>query len=166
MADRSAVEVQVLGDISVTVGGRRAPLPASKKTRALLGYLVVTGKAHLRTHLCDLLWQGPDDPRAALRWSLTKLRGVLGAASLKSDRERVCFEAESAVCDATLVHAVLAGGIGGVPTDRLRDVAARFRGELLEGLDLPDCYRYHEWCASQREAARQVRVDVLAELIG
>jgi DNA-binding SARP family transcriptional activator len=166
MADRSAVEVQVLGDISVTVGGRRAPLPASKKTRALLGYLALTGKPQLRTHLCDLLWQGPDDPRAALRWSLTKLRGVLGAASLKSDRERVCFEAESAVCDATLVHAVLAGGIGGVPTDRLRDVAARFRGELLEGLDLPDCYRYHEWCASQREAARQVRVDVLAELIG
>jgi DNA-binding SARP family transcriptional activator len=166
MPDRSAVEVHVLGDISVTVGGRKAALPASKKTRALLGYLALTGKPQLRTHLCDLLWQGPDDPRGALRWSLTKLRGVLGTGSLQADRERVCFEAGSAGCDATHVHTVLAGGIGGVPTDRLRDVAARFRGELLEGLDLPDCYRYHEWCASQREAARSVRIEVLAELVG
>ena len=42
------------------------PLPASKKTRALLGYVVATGRPHLREKLCELLWPGPDDPRAAL----------------------------------------------------------------------------------------------------
>ena len=40
----------------------------------------------------------------------------------QADRERVCLEAGSAGCDATHVHAVLAGGMGGVPTDRLRVV--------------------------------------------
>jgi DNA-binding SARP family transcriptional activator len=166
MAGRRAVEVHVLGDLSVTVGGRKVALPASKKTRALLGYLVVTGKAHLRTHLCDLLWQGPDDPRGALRWSLTKLRGVLGVGSLQADRERVCVDAGHAVCDASEVHGLLAGGVGDEPTDRLKEVAGWFRGELLEGLDLPDCYRYHEWCISQREAARLAHVEVLTELVG
>src|SRR5262249_24606763 len=48
--------------------------------------------------------------------------------------------------------------------DRLRACAARFRGELLEGLDLPECYAYHEWCMNQREAARALRISILQAL--
>jgi DNA-binding SARP family transcriptional activator len=43
----------------------------------LLGYLVASRAPQSRQGLCDLLWDGPDDPRAALRWSLTKLRPLV-----------------------------------------------------------------------------------------
>src|SRR5580698_8246834 len=98
MGDRvRALEIRLLGELRVVRGGQPLGLPASKKTRALLGYLVASGRPHLRQKLCELLWPGPDDPRAALRWSLTKIRALLdepSAARLIADRERVAFEAE------------------------------------------------------------------------
>ena len=66
-----------------------------------------------RQRLCDLLWDGPDDPRAALRWSLTKLRPLVdddGAVRLVADRERVGFEAAGATVD--LREASAAPGTG------------------------------------------------------
>jgi DNA-binding SARP family transcriptional activator len=30
-----------------------------------------------RGHLCELLWDGPNDPRGELRWCLSKIRGVI-----------------------------------------------------------------------------------------
>jgi DNA-binding SARP family transcriptional activator len=165
MMEQDLLEVRVLGDLEVRVRGRRAILPASKKTRALLAYLAITGTPQLREHLCDLLWQGPDDPRGALRWSLTKLRGVLGEKFIQADRERAQFASENARCDATEVRRALAPGVRKVSTEALRDAAARFRGELLEALDLPDCFRWHEWCSGQREAMRAQRVELLAVLV-
>jgi DNA-binding SARP family transcriptional activator len=159
------VEVRVLGDLEVLVRGRRVELPASKKTRALLAYLVLTGAPQLREHLCDLLWQGPDDPRGALRWSLTKLRGALEEKYVVADRQRAAFVAEAATCDALRARADLSPGVDATSTDVLERVAASFRGELLEGLDLADCIRWHEWCISQRESLRTLRVSVLAALV-
>jgi DNA-binding SARP family transcriptional activator len=161
------VEIKLLGELELSVGGRVQPLPASKKTRALLAYLVATARPHLRERLCVLLWDGPDDPRAALRWSLTKIRPLLdaGAERLAADRERVSFEpGADVVIDATAVRRALEGGVEAASTEILRDVAARFRGEFLEGLDLPSCYRFHEWCVGEREALRSLRVSVLAQL--
>ena len=82
---RPALEIRVLGELEVLREGKPLQLPASKKTRALLGHLVVLGvvgaAAQPRQRLCELLWDGPDDPRAALRWSLTKLRPVVDDAT-------------------------------------------------------------------------------------
>src|SRR5438270_878183 len=93
------LSVRLLGELAVVADGAPRVLPASKKTRALLGYLVATRVPHTRQRLCDLLWDGPDDPRAALRWSLTKLRPVVDAAGivrLNADRERVGFDMNGA----------------------------------------------------------------------
>jgi len=57
------IRIRLLGNLQVLRGGREELLPASKRTRALLGYLVALGKPRTRQHLCDLLWEGPDDPR-------------------------------------------------------------------------------------------------------
>ncbi|MGO9839005.1 MAG: ATP-binding protein [Polyangiaceae bacterium] len=162
------LEIRLLGELEVVEGGRKLALPASKKTRALLGYLVATGSPHLRERLCDLLWQGPDDPRAALRWSLTKIRVLLDSVGVKrvvADREHVAFEPKHVQCDWLAARAAVQGGAKGASIEALRDVAASFRGELLEGLDLADAYLWHEWCVSEREAARSLRTQVLTALI-
>src|SRR5438270_861711 len=57
--------------------GRPLPLPPSKKTRALLAYLCLQPRRFQRGHLCELLWDIPDDPRGSLRWSLSKIRGLV-----------------------------------------------------------------------------------------
>jgi DNA-binding SARP family transcriptional activator len=152
-------EILLLGELSL---GRGEALPASKKTRALLGYLAITKTPHTREELCDLLWQGPDDPRAALRWSLTKLRSVLGPRAIEADRDRVALG--EATTDLDAVHRALAGGVESASVESLHAARRLFRGELLEGLSLPDCYRFHQWSTAEREKARALRIGVLAAL--
>ncbi len=160
-------EIRILGELEIARRGKVTPLPASRKTRALLGYLVMAGShPQPRQRLCELFWDGPDDPRAALRWSLTKIRPLLDddhATRLMADREHVSFVAHGATLDLDAVRGCI-GSVADAPLATLRAAAGRFRGELLEGLDLPDCYRYHEWCVAEREAARRLRGSILAAL--
>jgi DNA-binding SARP family transcriptional activator len=161
--------IRLLGELAVLRDGRPLALPASKKTRALLGYLVACGGPQPRQRLCELLWEGPVDPRAALRWSLTKLRPLVddgAAVRLAGDRERIAFAPEGADVDVHAIGETLAGGAGAAPTDGLRAAAARFQGEFLEGLELADCYRYREWLLAGRESWRAAQRQVLAALVG
>jgi DNA-binding SARP family transcriptional activator len=159
------LEVRVLGELEVLRDGKRVALPASKRTRALLGYLVATRQSVLRERLCDLLWDGPDDPRAALRWSLAKLRPIVDdkATRLVADRERVSFDAQGARVDLSALKET--GELAAATVAALEKQLGAFRGELLDGLDLPDCHRYQAWLSAEREAARTLRVAMLAELV-
>lgn len=158
------VELRLLGELQVLHEGKLVPLPASKKTRALLGYLVITGREQLRGTLCSLLWEGPDDPRAALRWSLTKLRPLVdrGATRLVADRERVAFRREGAKVDLDDLRGI---ALQSAALDDLVAMAERVRGELLEGLDLLDCHRYQQWCMAERDGARTLHRKLLAEIV-
>jgi DNA-binding SARP family transcriptional activator len=162
------LEIRLLGALELVRDGRPVALPASKRSRALLGYLVATDRSHPRAHLCDLLWDGPDDPRAALRWSLTKLRPLVAEADLPrlvSTGDRVAFEAQGVAVDLATVRREVAAGVATLPLEELVRAAELFRGEFLEGLDLPGCYRYHEWWVAEREAARALRLAVLDALV-
>ncbi|MCZ7677687.1 MAG: hypothetical protein M5U28_02475 [Sandaracinaceae bacterium] len=58
------MQIRVVGELTAPPRGRALALPPSKKTRALLAYLVLTGREHRRERLCDLFWDVADDPRA------------------------------------------------------------------------------------------------------
>jgi DNA-binding SARP family transcriptional activator len=166
--DGAALEIRLLGELEVVHDGAPALLPPSKKTRALLAYLCATGRPHLRETLCQLLWDGPDDPRAALRWSLTKMRPLLDAPALPrlaADRERVAFHPHGAAVDATEVQALLALGVERAPLPALHAAAGRFRGPFLEGLELASCHRFAAWCVAQREEMRAAHVAILRALV-
>src|SRR5437773_4398018 len=152
-ANPQGLEIRLLGELEVRRDGNRLDLPHSKKTRALIGYLVATRRPHTRDHLCELFWEGPDDPRGALRWSLTKIRSLLGdseSTRLIADRERIAFDAAGAVVDLNSVHRDAGADPAAASTEALSRAAADFRGEFLEGTDLPGCYRYHEWWVAER----------------
>lgn len=163
------LEIRVLGELEVLSAGRVLALPTSRKTRALLGYLAAKGQAERRTRLCDLLWDGPDDPRAALRWSLSRLRPLLnvpGTERLRADREHVALSLQGSVLDlAALRRELGAGSPARASTEALRRAADLFRGDFLEGLELPDCPRYHEWCQAERNELRRLRLAILAALV-
>lgn len=160
--------IRLLGELELTRGGARVTLPASRRTRALLGYLVLSGAPVSRPALCDMLWEGPDDPRAALRWSLSKLRPLLDDASherIVASRTHVAFEAAGAVVDITRLQALLAGGAERTPVAALQEAAQLLRGDFLGGLELPGCYRFYNWCIGQRERFGRIRGTVLRALV-
>ena len=95
------LELRFLGEMEVLRAGKRLALPPSKKTRGLLAYLALSGRPHRRERLCSLLWDVADDPRGALRWSLSRLRAIVDEPDLPrilAPRDSVAFAAQGA-CD-------------------------------------------------------------------
>jgi TolB-like protein/DNA-binding SARP family transcriptional activator len=157
------LEIRLLGELQLFRDGRRMELPASRKTRALLAYLIATGTPQRRDRLCDLLWEGPDDPRGELRWSLSKIRPLVDdgeVARLVTERDRVAFVPQGAEIDLFNLQAVLRD-IDQASLDTLISAAGMFRGNFLEGIDLPACYRFQEWCLAERERLSALRIAAL-----
>jgi DNA-binding SARP family transcriptional activator/tetratricopeptide (TPR) repeat protein len=143
-------------------------LPPSKKTRALLAYLAVTGRSHRRDRLCALFWDIPDDPRGALRWSLSKLRGLVDEGDTRrivADRETVALDGRDMEIDVVALRRLVREGVDGLGIEQLEETAAGFRGEFLEGLELPDLHDFQAWCAAEREETRTHQVTVLQALV-
>ena len=160
--------LRFLGEPQVLRGRNAVPLPQSKKTRVLLAYLAVTGRAHRRERLCELLWDVPDDPRAALRWSLSKLRRIVDEPQqprIVADRETVAFEPHGAEVDVLAVRARLAGGADALATEDLEDLAGELAGTFLEGVELSDLFELAVWCGAEREEMRIARLQVLRALL-
>jgi len=164
----AALQVQVLGPLSVRRDGEPVRLPQSKKTRGLLAYLAITGRPHRRDRLCSLLWDVADDPRGALRWSLSKIRPVVDSDAkrcLVADRQDVELELDEASLDWRWVRKELDAGVDAISTERLEELESVFEGELLEGLDLLDFDEFTAWCAAEREHARTLHTKVLRALV-
>jgi len=161
------LDIQLLGQFTVARGGKPLPLPPSKKTRALLAYLAMVGRPQRREQLCSMFWNLPDDPRGALRWSLTKIRALVddeGVRRLHADREVVRFEPRDARIDALALEAG-AEKAASLPLDVLLRLAPAANGDFLAGLELPDCDAYQAWCAAQREDMRKAGRKVLGALV-
>jgi DNA-binding SARP family transcriptional activator/pimeloyl-ACP methyl ester carboxylesterase len=160
------LDIRLLGQFAVARDGKPVPLPPSKKTRALLAYLAMSGRPQRREQLCSMFWDLPDDPRGALRWSLTKIRSLIDGAEerrLYADREVVRFEPLGAHIDALMLKTA-AEKAEVLPLDDLLRVVPVADGEFLAGLELPDCDGYQAWCAAQREDMRKAAAKVLGTL--
>ena len=161
------VRISLLGELRVTLGDREVELPASRKARALLSFLVATGRPHRRERLCELLWDVPDDPKAALRWALTKLRKIVdtpGRSRIVADRERVHFDLEGTQVDIRDIHAALRPDAEPVESMRLEAMAQELSLVLLDGLDGAGDDRFDAWLVAEREDAEAARAEVLKRL--
>lgn len=162
------LSVRVLGELELWRGTQRLELPQSKKTRALLAYLLVSARPQRRERLCGMLWDVTDDPRAALRWSLSKLRALVdepGVTRLVTDGGSVGFQLAGARVDLFTVRQHLASNSPPQTTEQLEQLATEFRGEFLDGLELPDFQEFQVWCAAMRGEARSLHAQVLQTLI-
>ena len=164
----NALTLNVLGDLEVIRDGRVLPLPPSKKTRALLAYLAVNGRPLCREHLCDLLWEIPDDPRGSLRWSLSKLRRVVDEPErprIVADRLGATLDTENLDIDLVALHGIQGEGLEQEDIARLERIAARYRGPFLQGLELPNFHDFHGWCLGERERALRAQITLLSTLV-
>ncbi len=163
------LSIRLLGPLEVLEGAERLSLPPSRKARALLAYLAATRRPHARSALCDLFWQDVNDPRAGLRWALSKLRGVVdreGRTPIVSARDRIRFDADQAEVDLHRVQALVGDDPSTASIAALETAVDAFNGEFVEGLDLSGCHQYEAWCMGTRERLRKLHVslhDVLTE---
>ncbi|CAN5303580.1 hypothetical protein BH10PSE17_BH10PSE17_15890 [soil metagenome] len=158
------MNINVLGTLEVSQASHAVALPASRKTRALLAYLVLSDRPQRREHLCDLLWdEGPDDPRAALRWSLSKLRTVIDTDSprLMADRDAISIEHDDLSVDLRVAAAL---GDGAAHGDVQQSLVA-LRQPLLAGLDFPSHAMFQSWLGAERASAERMRRALLQQWV-
>ena len=157
------LRAELLGELRLFRDGQAVELPASRKTRALLGFLLSSDTRRTRSELCDLLWEEAEDPRAALRWSLSKLRHALGPDALQADRNSVGLQYGLWDIDSlTVTNAAIR--LSDISSDELISLETRFRGEFLNGLEMPACYQFYEWCQAERAHLGNLRELILTTL--
>ena len=143
-----ALQINLLGSLEVLRNGRRYPLPASRKTRGLLAYLVLVGRPSRREDLCDLLWEDVADPRAELRWCVSRLRAVLGSW-LVASRDMVAITPDGLTVDVAVFRQRAAA-----PSSRheAEQALKLWRGQPLANAEVSGPYRFRTWWLAEREA--------------
>ena len=159
-----AIHVKTLGELTIVRGGQTAKLPASRRTRALLGYLLLTRGPHRRERLCELFWSRPADPRGALRWALSKIRPLLDDDEIRllADRERVSIAPVGLQIDRDAIADELDRSDLAIP--RLDEICPALEQVLLDGCDLPDQPAFQEWLNAERLDSERVRLGALRRL--
>ena len=139
---KAMLEIQLIGELEVRLAGAKAELPAGRRVRALLGWLVVHPGRHPRSRLAGQFW--PDvleaSARASLRSAIWALRSALGpdfGSCLATDRDTVTLAADDLWVDLREVRRLIAQGQFAAALDLCR-------GDLLQELD-------DDWVVEARE---------------
>ena len=159
--------VRMLGPLSISRDGVAISLPASRKVRALLGYLSLAPHPVTRSHLCELLWDVPNDPRGELRWCLSKVRSVLanpGAPPLQTFGDTVKLDLADSFVDVVEVARAAQEGINRLAPERLQALSLLFGGDFLEGLEIDRSPHFQGWLMAQRRRFRSSHTVVLEQL--
>lgn len=160
------LNISLLGELTVATTGVEVPLPPSRKTRALLGYLALSGRPHRRERLCEIFWELPDDPRGSLRWALSKIRQAVDDENqdrLVADRERVTLSRVDLSIDYVDLREALQSR-DEIPLERLHRYATLLAQPLLDGLEMPQLDAYQAWLTIEREEAHQLQLQVLRQI--
>ena len=147
------LEIRVIGELEVRLAGTKAQLPASRRVRALLGWLAVHPGRHPRSRLAGQFWPDVLDTsaRASLRSAIWALRSSLGpdfGSYLVTDRDTVTLAADGLSVDLWEVRRLIAHG-------QPRAALDLCRGELLQELD-------DDWVVEARE---ELDRDIAAALL-
>jgi class 3 adenylate cyclase len=150
------LRLRVLGDLTIEVDGEVVEPPASRRARALLGWLALDPKMHSRSSLAARFWPDvlDESARTSLRSALSALRRALGP---DSERYLIATRDEVGLASDSLVWTDVGEFDRCVEEERLQDALALSRGELLSGLD-------DDWVYERRDEHRDRVAGVLARL--
>lgn len=163
-----ALEIRLLGPLTVSRDGVALPLPTSRKVRALLAYLALAPHPTIRSHLCALLWDAPNDPRGELRWCLSKIRGLIDDADrrrVQARDESVALDLSDCMVDATEVGRAGKEDLASIGLDRLKALEALYVGDFLDTLEVDRSPAFESWLVAQRRRFREIRDSLLERLV-
>ena len=159
----SGIHLHLLGPVEVERDGEPIQGFESQKALALLCYLALHSHPLPRSHLAALFWGDRPEARSRgnLRRALSNLTSLLPGC-LEINRYTARFRhVPEHVLDVTRFDALV---VQGDPAS-LAAAAALYRGELLAGLDLPDCPEFETWLVIEREHWHQRASQVLDRLV-
>jgi DNA-binding SARP family transcriptional activator/Tfp pilus assembly protein PilF len=162
-----SLRFRLLGKLELSRGGEVLTLPASRKVRALLGYLVLAGRPVTRSQICELLWDVPNDPRGELRWCLSKIRSLVddkGRKRVVADGNSIRLDLADCAVDTRDVTHAPEHGIRKLGADQQKSLAALFDGELLEGLEIARSPMFDAWVTAERRRFRGIQAVLLENL--
>ena len=157
----------MLGALTIRRNGATLVLPASRKVRALFAYLALAPHALARSHLCELLWDVPNDPRGELRWCLSKIRTFVdepGRRRVDTQADAVKLDLANCFVDAIEV-ARATQSVKTIAPERLRTLVALFGGDFLEGLEIDGNPPFNGWLTAQRRRFRGAHAAFLECLV-
>ena len=162
-----SLRFRLLGSLELSRDGDVLKLPASRKVRALLGYLVLASRPVARSQVCELLWDVPNDPRGELRWCLSKIRGLVdepGRKRVIADGNTIRLDLTDCLVDTLEVTRAPEHGIQKLGVGQQRELAGLFAGELLEGLEIARSPMYDAWITAERRRFRGIQTVLLENL--
>lgn len=162
-----ALQLRLLGPLAIHRDGQPLVLPPSRKVRGLIAYLALAPHAPARQHLCELLWDLPNDPRGELRWCLSKMRALLdepGLPRVLSEGEQIRLDLRGCRVDALEVQAAAQAGLATLDAARLRALSGAFAGDFLEGLEIGRSAPFSAWLLGQRRRLRATHAALLERL--
>ena len=145
--------IRLLGRPSVERSGRATYRLRSRKSWALLAYLLLCEGRPTRSQLSGLLFSEADDPPRALRWSLAELRRCLGDSAVVDGDPVVLRLASNAAVDVD----ALSQGWGDAV--EVVDLGA----ELLDGLVVRGAPAFESWLLAERRRVAAASEAILHE---
>jgi DNA-binding SARP family transcriptional activator len=156
MADRDhgTLSIRLLGRPGIEGPDGTAYRLRSRKSWALLAYLLLSEVAPTRSQLVGLLFSEADDPLRALRWSLAEIRRGLGGAATLGGDPVVLGLPEGAVVDViVLTRSAWADAVE----------VAGLDAELLDGVAPRGAPAFESWLLSERRRLAAAAESVLHE---
>jgi len=145
--------IQLLGRPRIVGSGEEYTF-RSRKSWALLAYLVLTERPPTRSQLASLLFAEADDPARALRWSLAEIRRALGDGGSIDGDPVVLRLFAGAVVDVEVV-------IKGAWTDAV-DLPG-LGADLLESTTVKGAAAFDTWLLSQQRHVAAASEAILHE---
>ena len=164
----AALDIRLLGPLTVSRGGAPLALPASRKARGLIAYLTLSPGGVGRSNLCDLLWEVPNDPRGELRWCLSKIRSVLDEPQrrrVEALNDRIALDLSDSFIDTLEIERALRSNAEPLTLERLRAIDVLFRGDFLDGLQIEGNPQFNGWVSTQRHRFRTYHIGVIEQLV-
>ena len=150
----TGLSIQLLGRPALEVDGARGYRFRSRKSWAVLAFLLLSDHPPTRSRLASLLFSEADDPLRALRWCLAEIRRGLGpGGGLDGDPVVVDLPAGARVDVDVLVHghwrdAVDLPGLG---------------ADLLDGLSVANAAAFEAWLLAHRRRLAAAAEAILHE---
>src|SRR5687768_897693 len=135
--------IRLFGGLQIELAGRPLTAFKTRKTEALLAYLVCHRRPFAREQLAELLWDEREQQQA-----LANLRSILSTLGrtlqpyLHITRQTVAFNHDS---DYRLDTAEFERLLADPTIANLEQALALFRGDFLEGFYLRECQGFEEW---------------------
>ncbi len=153
-ATAAPLTVRLLGRPCLATTGAEPYRMRSRKSWALLAYLLLTERPTSRGRLAELLFAEADDPLRALRWSLAEVRRALGEDGTIEGDPVVLTLADDVQVDAlVLLHGAWADAME----------VAGLGGELLDGPVVRGASAFESWLLSERRRLASAAEAVLHE---